>query len=212
MQSDLETQIDALREEVAQLRRRNRVGWGVAVLCVVGIGLVGAGRPLQVLRTDRIEVRRADTNPTQTQGVVIEHAGEEGPTITLTDGEGRVGRLTLAGLELFTHVAEPDKVPTLEDPGIGEEAPDPDTIKTRFNVDGAYVTHVTVSCTPGYRARARFVDGTATLAIPTGMSTCQAVFGGGSVASRVSITPGGEVACRNMSGTSSTLHCEQSGD
>ena len=211
MSPDPMREIQTLRRELAEVRQRQRWLAGVAVVGIVGACLLGAARPLEVLRADRIEVRAAETDPEKTPGVRIEHAGEDGPAITLQDGEGRVGRLTLGGLELFTHVAEPEKVPTIDDAGIGEVPPDASAIRTRFNVDGAYVTHVTVSCDPGYRARARFVDGTATLLIPTGMSTCQAVFGGGSVASRVRITPGGEIACTNIRNASSALTCEQSG-
>jgi hypothetical protein len=208
MPTDSNDTLESLRAEVAALRRRSRLTLMLAGLGVLGVGLLGSGKPLQVLRTDRIEVRPNATNPEDAQGIVIEHAGEDGPTITLRDGEGRIGRLTLNGLELSTRVAQPDKLPTLDDPGLGEVGPDEDTVRTRFTIDGAYVTHVTVTCTPGFRARARFVDGSASLAIPSSMSTCVAVFGGGSVASRVSIEPGGELACRKLHDGSSNVFCE----
>ncbi|MEZ4318487.1 MAG: hypothetical protein R3F61_13325 [Myxococcota bacterium] len=194
---ELQREVRALRSEMERERRRTRF---VALAAMVVV-LAGASLPpTDLLRAKRLEIGEG------TPGIVLTH-GPDGPSITLSNGDDRTTRLTLAGLELSTVVAQPSSKPTLTDPGLGESPPPevgrPVTVDVGKDV---YVSHLEVVCSTGFRSRATFHEGRAVLQLPPDHSNCTALFGGGTTAMRQSVMPGDQLQCKPR-GNGGTLAC-----
>ncbi|MCB9674001.1 MAG: hypothetical protein H6737_02735 [Alphaproteobacteria bacterium] len=198
---ELRGEVQALRAELHHQRRRTRALGGTLALAAGLFLLAGAKEPATVLQADRIEIGEG------TPGIVLEE-GADGPRITLSTGDGRTTRLSMAGLEITQAAAEPAEVPTIEDPGLGE-IPVQDGPPVVVHVPEAdYVTHLEVACTNGFRNRARFVEGQAVMHLPHEARDCVGTLGGGTVMTRFALRAGDELVCERFR-TGATLSCQQ---
>jgi hypothetical protein len=200
---ELRDEVIALRTEVARQRRWSRGLAGAAMLGGALLVLGGAGSPPNVIRADRLEI--GDGDP----GIVLEH-GPDGPTITLSSGDERTTRLSMAGLELTITAAEPSEVPTMGDPGLGEEEPrvsKGEAITVDVGTD-MHVSHLEVTCTSGFRNRAMFTGGRAVMELPAASGDCVASFGGGMAIMRLAIRPGDDLVCGRL-GKGAGLTCRK---